>query len=83
MPTIEGIIGQIFDNLERDFGKVLVRAVLIILTLSVNGISDVEMQDLLSIDDRVLDFAFQYQDQKLYVCYRLVTHSCLSWSFTC
>ena len=36
------------------------RAVLIILTLSVDGISDVEMQDLLSIDDRVLNFVFQY-----------------------
>ena len=60
VPTVKGIIGQIFDNLERDFGKTLVDATLIILTLSVDGVSDVEMQDLLSIDDKVLNFVFQY-----------------------
>jgi hypothetical protein len=59
-PTVRGLIGQIFNDLEREFGRTLVDAILMILTLSVGGVSDVEMQDLLSIDDRVLKFVFQY-----------------------
>jgi hypothetical protein len=46
--------------LERDFGDVLVLASLGFITYSVKGISDEEMEDLLSLHDDVLKFVFQY-----------------------
>ena len=39
---------------------VLVQATLGFVTYSVGGVSDVEMEDLLSLHDEVLDFVFQY-----------------------
>ena len=45
---------QLFEALERDYGATLVRTALALLTFSVRGLSDVEMEDLLSLSDAVL-----------------------------
>jgi len=60
VPTVHGIINQIFDGLEKKFGKVLMQAIIAYLSFAVDGVSDIEMVDLLSIDDEVLTAVFQY-----------------------
>jgi hypothetical protein len=54
------LIEQLYETLEYQFGKELVRAALAILTFSVRGVSDSEMEDLLSLHDAVLDKVCQY-----------------------
>ena len=54
------LIGQLYSTLERQYGKELVRAALAFLTFSVKGVTDIEMEDLLSLSDAVLDEVFQY-----------------------
>lgn len=71
-PTVKGLINQIFDDLEKKYGRCLVRKVLAFLSLSRGGISDNEMQDLLSLCDDVLEEVFQYS--KLNDVYRLPMH---------
>ena len=51
---VRNVIEQIFDALEADFGRALVRAVIFFITFSANGISDLEMLDLLSLDAEVM-----------------------------
>jgi WD40 repeat protein len=58
--SADEIIALIFDNVEKLYGRKLVRAALALITYSVAGISDNEMEDLLSLDERVLDDVFQY-----------------------
>jgi len=60
VPTVNGIIKQIFDGLEKKFGKILMQAIIAYLSFAVEGVSDIEMVDLLSIDDEVLTAVFQY-----------------------
>jgi hypothetical protein len=60
MGGVRALIEQLFATLERDFGEKLVRTALALLTFSVKGLSDVEMEDLLSLHDAVLDEVFQY-----------------------
>lgn len=55
-----GIINQILDTLEIDFGKVFTRSALAFITLSTAGVSDEEILDLMSLDDEVLNHVFQY-----------------------
>lgn len=59
-PTVHGIIEQNFNSIELSFGPLLTRAALGLITLSQNGLSDQELEDLLSLDDAVLDEVFQY-----------------------
>jgi hypothetical protein len=59
-PTIPGILSQIFDRLESQYGRMVTRACVGLITFSEAGVSDVEMQDLLSLMDEVLDDTFQY-----------------------
>jgi hypothetical protein len=65
-PTVFGIINQIFDDLENQFGKVLVQAVVAYLSFAVEGVADMEMVDLLSISDDVLESVFQYSRPDIY-----------------
>ena len=51
---------QIFEQLERDFGRELTRAALGFITWSVHGVSDTEMEDLLSLHDTVLEKVLKY-----------------------
>ena len=57
---VKPVILQLFHSLERDYGSTLVQGALAFVTYSVKGVSNVEMEDLLSLDDEVLDFVFQY-----------------------
>jgi energy-coupling factor transporter ATP-binding protein EcfA2 len=58
--TVKGLLHQTFDNLERQFGTLLTRAALGLITFSVSGLTDNEIEDLLSLDDDVLNSVFQY-----------------------
>ena len=46
-------ITSIFKKLEQKHGKILVQRALGYLSLSKNGLSETEMEDLLSLDDHV------------------------------
>lgn len=59
-PTVAGIINQILDDIEIEYGTLFTRATLGFVTLSSHGISDDEMQDLISLDDDILHTIFQY-----------------------
>ena len=54
------LIEQLYNTLEQQYGKELVRAALAFLTFSVKGVTDIEMEDLLSLHDTVLKEVFQY-----------------------
>jgi WD40 repeat protein len=53
-PTVKGVINQFLNKLETDHGKYLVRFALGYITFSIGGISDNEMQDLLSMNDKTM-----------------------------
>ena len=57
---IADITEQILEGLERDYGRELTRAALGFITWSVQGISDVEMEDLLSLHTDVLTIVLKY-----------------------
>jgi WD40 repeat protein len=60
MPTVRQLISQVLESVEILHGAKLVRMALAMITFSVEGISDNEMEDLLSLDESVLDELFQY-----------------------
>ena len=93
--TVEGVVEQLFDKIERDHGIVFARAALGYLTLCVQGVSDSEMVDLLSLDDEVLasvqpscSLGIRRVPRSLWLCLRgdlgpLITESCtghLQWA---
>ena len=57
---VADITEQILEGLERDYGRELTRAALGFITWSVQGISDVEMEDLLSLHTDVLKIVLKY-----------------------
>ena len=57
---VSPLIHQIFGGLEREFGQFLVQISIGFITYSALGLSDVEMEDLLSVHSGVLEFVFQY-----------------------
>jgi hypothetical protein len=57
---VRNLINEILESMERDFGKELTRAALGFMTFSVEGVTDKEMCDLLSLDERVLRAVTQY-----------------------
>ena len=59
--SVPGLIGHIFETIEGVFGRQMTRVALALVTFSRAGVSDAEMQDLLSLnDERVLNHVFQY-----------------------
>lgn len=58
--TVKGVIHSFFDRVEKYHGAVYVKHALSYMTVSKYGLSDVEMEDLLSLDDTVLDTVFTY-----------------------
>jgi WD40 repeat protein len=58
--TVKGLIHQIFDELEKNYGKEFTSIALSMITFSREGINDMEMQNLLSLHDGVLKEVFQY-----------------------
>ncbi|XP_064609072.1 NACHT and WD repeat domain-containing protein 2-like [Liolophura sinensis] len=58
--SIEGAIHKMLERLEVEHGKVLVSHALAYLTASRTGLTLVELEDLLSLDDEVLNSVFTY-----------------------
>ena len=58
--TVKGIINQMFSRIEIHHGKLLVSHALSYLTAARNGLSEVELEDVLSLDDEVLDEIFTF-----------------------
>ena len=57
---VTGILNVLFERVERYYGDVFVCHALSYLTASKNGLSDAELEDLLSLDDEVLNDVFIY-----------------------
>jgi hypothetical protein len=57
---IEDIIIYMFKKLETMHGEVIFRRAVCYMTVNKNGISDNELEDILSLDDDVLYAAFQF-----------------------
>ena len=57
---VRNVLEQIFVQLQRDYGTLLVCNALAFITYSKNGVSDVEMDDLLSLSKELLSTVFQY-----------------------
>jgi len=53
--TVDTAIDQILEQIEKRFGRPLVARVLGLLTTSQLGLSDMEMDDVLSLDDAAFD----------------------------
>lgn len=56
--TVIGLISTLFDRIEIQHGKKLVAKSLSYLTASRSGLSETELEDVLSLDDEVLDEIF-------------------------
>ena len=60
--NVEGYLNEIFTRLERRHGHVVVSHALAYLSASETGLSDAEMEDLLSLDDVVLAEVYGTQE---------------------
>ncbi|PAA49519.1 hypothetical protein BOX15_Mlig013297g3 [Macrostomum lignano] len=58
--SVRGAIFQLFRQLERQFGKLLVFHSLSYITASRSGLSEPELEDLLSLDEDVLGEIFEH-----------------------
>ena len=58
--NVKDSINQLFSDLERLHGECLVSHALGLITTSMYGLSDAELEDILSIDDEVLNDVYQY-----------------------
>ena len=58
--NVQDSVFQLFERVENKHGWMLVSHALAYLTASRNGISEPEIEDLISVDDRVLDDIYQY-----------------------
>jgi len=58
--TVSLCIDRLLDRVERYHGRVFVSHALGYLTASKDGLGDVEMEDILSLDDVVLNDVFQH-----------------------
>ena len=55
-------LSQLFEQVEEQHGIKLVQHTLAYLTAAKNGLTEVELEDILSLDDEVLDDVYQYWD---------------------
>ncbi|CAF0891255.1 unnamed protein product, partial [Brachionus calyciflorus] len=58
--VIDDIILYMFRRMEKSHGSVIIRRALSYMTVCKNGISDSELEDILSLDDDVLYSVFQF-----------------------
>ncbi|KAI1720798.1 NACHT domain-containing protein [Ditylenchus destructor] len=58
--SVQQSIHALFDRTENQHGKLLVSHALSYITAARSGISDSELEDLISLDDKVLDDIYQY-----------------------
>lgn len=57
---VKNVVSEFFDQVERRHGKILVSHALGYITASKNGLTEPELEDILSLDDEVLDDVYQY-----------------------
>jgi WD40 repeat protein len=69
--SVSGIVTQILDEIESTYGAKLTRTALGLITFSVRGLSDSEIEDLISFRDDVLYEVLQYDYTPKF---RLPTH---------
>ena len=60
--SVRSAITHLFETLEGKSGRVLIAHTLGYLTVGLNGLSEVEVEDVLSCDDAVLDEVYQYHN---------------------
>ncbi|KAK7501922.1 hypothetical protein BaRGS_00006674 [Batillaria attramentaria] len=60
--SIRKAINLLFDELEVKFGQRLVQTALGLLTVGLNGLSDIELEDALSCSDAALDEVYKFHD---------------------
>jgi DNA replication protein DnaC len=60
--SVKEAIGFLFDRLERKHGRILVAHALGYMTAARNGLTENELEDILSLDDDVIDDVYQYWD---------------------
>lgn len=60
--SIQDALVLFYESLEEQFGKVLVRKALGYFTAAKNGLTEAELEDVLSLDDEVLNDVYQYWD---------------------
>ncbi|XP_065202628.1 NACHT and WD repeat domain-containing protein 2 isoform X2 [Planococcus citri] len=53
-------IMMLFERIEKQHGRILVFHALAYITAAKSGLSETELEDLISLDDRVLDDVYQY-----------------------
>ncbi|XP_035219910.1 NACHT and WD repeat domain-containing protein 2-like [Stegodyphus dumicola] len=58
--TVMDSIMKLFDRIEKQHGRLLVAHALSYITASKSGLSETELEDLISLDDIVLDDVYQY-----------------------
>ena len=61
---ILGAINGLFDRIERQHGKIFVTHTLAYITAAKNGLTESELEDILSCDDAVLEDVYQYWVRK-------------------
>ena len=60
--SVTAAIHQLYDNLENRYGNILIKYAFGYITVGVNGLSEIELEDVLSCNDEVLDSVYQYHD---------------------
>uniref|UniRef100_A0A0N4ZF20 NACHT domain-containing protein n=1 Tax=Parastrongyloides trichosuri TaxID=131310 RepID=A0A0N4ZF20_PARTI len=58
--SVQSSIHSLFDRTESQHGKLLVSHALSYISAARSGLSDSELEDLISLDDKVLDDIYQY-----------------------
>ncbi|XP_073979529.1 NACHT and WD repeat domain-containing protein 2 isoform X2 [Rhodnius prolixus] len=58
--TVMDSIMMLFERIEKQHGRILVFHALAYITAAKSGLSESELEDLISLDDRVLDDVYQY-----------------------
>jgi hypothetical protein len=59
-PAVRELIVDLFERLEESHGRALVRAVLAYITLAKHGVSETELNHLLSLEDEVLADVYEW-----------------------
>ena len=60
--SVREAITHLFEDLEVKFGKRLIQRALGYITVGLDGLSELELEDILSCDDSVLDEVYIYHD---------------------
>lgn len=61
--TVMDSIMMLFERIEKQHGRLLVFHALAYITAAKSGLSESELEDLISLDDRVLDDVYQYHSE--------------------